>query len=77
MEFIILDYAKFKKGVLVFMNFYIDFEATSPENEIIAMGVVCRIVNKPKFCAYKHKNWYFKALSGIIIAEVEKKKRCN
>lgn len=32
-------------------------------------GVVCRIVNKPKFCAYKHKNWYFKALEGIVKVE--------
>ena len=29
-------------------------------------GVVVRILNKPKFCAYKHKNWYFKVLEGII-----------
>lgn len=29
-------------------------------------GVVVRIINRPKFCAYKHKNWYFKALEGII-----------
>ena len=28
-------------------------------------GVVIRIVNKPKFCAYKHKNFSFKVLSGI------------
>ena len=24
-----------------------------------------RIVNRPKFCAYKHKNFNFKILSGI------------
>ncbi|MDD4690418.1 MAG: hypothetical protein PHE51_11830, partial [Eubacteriales bacterium] len=29
-------------------------------------GVVVRIVNKPKFCAYKHKNFSFKVLEGII-----------
>lgn len=29
-------------------------------------GVVVRILNRPKFCAYKHKNWYFKVLEGII-----------
>ena len=29
-------------------------------------GVVCRIVNRPKFCAYKHKNFAFKVLEGII-----------
>ena len=35
-------------------------------------GVVCRIVNRPKFTAYKHKNFSFKVLSGIAIAEIEK-----
>lgn len=29
-------------------------------------GVVVRIVNRPKFCAYKHKNFNFKVLEGII-----------
>ena len=29
-------------------------------------GVVVRILNKPKFCAYKHKNFAFKVLEGII-----------
>ena len=28
-------------------------------------GVVIRIVNRPKFCAYKHKNFSFKVLSGL------------
>ena len=28
-------------------------------------GVVVRIVNRPKFCAYKHKNFSFKCLEGI------------
>ena len=32
----------------------------------IREGVVVRITNKPKFCAYKHKNFYFKVLEGII-----------
>jgi len=32
-------------------------------------GVVVRIVNRPKFCAYKHKNWFFKALEGIVSVE--------
>lgn len=31
----------------------------------IREGVVVRIVNRPKFCAYKHKNFNFKILSGI------------
>jgi hypothetical protein len=29
-------------------------------------GVVVRIINRPKFAAYKHKNFSFKALEGII-----------
>lgn len=33
----------------------------------IREGVVCRIVNRPKFAAYKHKNFFFKVLSGIIV----------
>ena len=34
-------------------------------------GVVIRIINRPKFCAYKHKNWYFKALEGIVKVDAE------
>jgi hypothetical protein len=30
-------------------------------------GVVVRIINRPKFCAYKHKNFSFKVLSGIAV----------
>lgn len=38
----------------------------------IREGVVCRIVNRPSFAAYKHKNWWFKALEGIIkVTETE------
>lgn len=35
-------------------------------------GVVCRIVNRPSFTAYKHKNYMFKMLSGIAIENAEK-----
>ena len=34
-------------------------------------GVVVRIVNKPKFCAYKHKNFLFKQISGIIVEQAD------
>lgn len=34
-------------------------------------GVVVRIVNRPKFTAYKHKNWYFKVLSGIAVNSID------
>ncbi len=32
-------------------------------------GVVVRILNRPKFCAYKHKNFAFKCLEGIVKAD--------
>ena len=34
-------------------------------------GVVVRIVDKPKFTAYKHKNFYFKALEGLVKATAD------
>jgi hypothetical protein len=34
-------------------------------------GVVVRIVNRPKFAAYKHKNFAFKCLEGIVKADAE------
>lgn len=34
-------------------------------------GVVVRIINRPKFCAYKHKNWSFKCLEGIVKVDAE------
>lgn len=37
----------------------------------IREGVVVRIINRPKFCAYKHKNWYFKAIEGLVKVEAE------
>jgi len=32
-------------------------------------GVVVRIINRPKFAAYKHKNFSFKCLEGLVKAE--------
>ena len=37
----------------------------------IKEGVVIRIINRPKFAAFKHKNWFFKALEGIVKVEAE------
>ena len=34
-------------------------------------GVVVRIINRPKFTAYKHKNFSFKCLEGIVKAEAD------
>ena len=39
----------------------------------IREGVVVRIVDKPKFCAYKHKNFNFKCLSGVAIDSLAEK----
>lgn len=37
----------------------------------IREGVVVRIINRPKFCAYKHKNFEFKVLENIIKTNAE------
>ena len=37
----------------------------------IREGVVCRIINRPKFAAFKHKNFNFKVLEGIVKVEAE------
>ena len=34
-------------------------------------GVVVRIINRPKFCAYKYKNYSFKMLEGLIKESAE------
>jgi hypothetical protein len=34
-------------------------------------GVVVRIINRPKFTAYKHKNFSFKVLEGIVKSSAE------
>ena len=34
-------------------------------------GVVCRIINRPNFAAYKHKNFSFKVLEGIVKLEAD------
>lgn len=45
-------------------NFY---DGTDPIGKThIREGVVVRIINRPKFTAYKHKNFNFKVLEGII-----------
>ena len=37
----------------------------------IKEGVVVRIINRERFTAYKHKNWHFKVLEGIIKESAE------
>lgn len=40
-------------------------------------GVVVRIVNRPKFSAFKHKNFLFKRISGIITEQIADNKETN
>ena len=43
------------------------YDGTDPIGKThIREGVVVRIINRPKFTAYKHKNFNFKVLEGII-----------
>lgn len=43
------------------------YEGTDPIGKThIREGVVVRIINRPKFAAYKHKNFEFKMLEGLI-----------
>lgn len=42
------------------------YDGPDPVGEThVREGVVVRIVNRPRFCAYKHKNFSFKVLEGI------------
>lgn len=48
------------------------YDGPDPIGKIhIREGVVVRIINRPKFTAYKHKNYSFKVLEGIIKDEAE------
>lgn len=48
------------------------YDGTDPVGKThIREGVVVRILNRPKFCAYKHKNFAFKVLEGIAKVNAE------
>ena len=48
------------------------YDGTDPIGKThIREGVVVRIVNRPKFAAYKHKNFAFKVLEGIAKVNAE------
>lgn len=47
------------------------YDGPDPIGKIhVREGVVVRILNRPKFCAYKHKNHDFKMISGIITEKI-------
>lgn len=56
--------------VLCKANKYYDGPDPVGKNHI-REGVVCRILNRPGFVAYKAKNWFFKALEGIVKVDAE------
>jgi hypothetical protein len=46
------------------------YDGPDPVGKIhVREGVVVRIINRPKFAAYKHKNFSFKVLEGIAKVE--------
>lgn len=48
------------------------FDGADPVGKThVREGVVVRIVNRPKFTAFKHKNYSFKVLSGIAVEKME------
>ena len=48
------------------------YDGTDPIGKThIREGVVVRIINRPKFAAYKHKNFAFKVLEGIAKVNAE------
>ena len=48
------------------------YDGPDPVGEThVREGVVVRIINRPKFCAYKHKNFAFKCLSGIAVDNID------
>lgn len=48
------------------------YDGTDPIGKThIREGVVVRIINRPKFAAYKHKNFAFKVLEGIAKVDAE------
>ena len=50
-------------------QFYDGEEPIDPTH--IREGVVVRVINRPTFTAYKLKNWFFKALKGIVKVEAD------
>ena len=48
------------------------FDGADPVGKThVREGVVVRIINRPKFTAFKHKNYSFKVLSGIAVEKME------
>ena len=60
------EYHKSTPGEYVKMLAELFYDGADPVGLThVREGVVVRIVNRPRFCAYKHKNFSFKVLEGI------------
>ena len=59
-------------GEWIFNKAEMYFDGPDPVGKThVREGVVVRIVNRPKFTAYKHKNFSFKCLEGIVKSSSE------
>ena len=66
------EYVEFNAGAWIKNKAEQYYDGPDPIGKThVREGVVVRILNRPKFCAYKHKNFSFKVLEGICKAEAE------
>ena len=64
------EYSSIEKEIMEMVEEYCDGPDPIGKTHI-REGVVVRIINRPKFTAYKYKNHSFKMISGIAIAAAE------
>ena len=64
------EYVEFNAGAWIKNKAEQYYDGPDPIGKThVREGVVVRILNRPKFCAYKHKNWSFKCLEGLVKVE--------
>ena len=69
---IIPDSVEFTAGEYIKEKAELFYDGSDPIGKThVREGVVARIVNRPKFTAFKHKNFSFKLLSGIAIQQLD------
>lgn len=68
---IIPDSVEFTAGEYIKEKAELFYDGSDPIGKThVREGVVARIVNRPKFTAFKHKNFSFKVLSGIATQQL-------
>ena len=69
---IIPDSAEFTAGEYIKEKAELFYDGSDPIGKThVREGVVARIINRPKFTAFKHKNFSFKVLEGILKVNAE------